>query len=92
MKPADVVERAMEHVGTFIIPGVNERHNAGPGDFCKLVFDDASERIWYVVTKRDPDGPSYSGKLANEPLDERIPEVITFGPEHIAGYIVGPGA
>ena len=85
----DVVERA-EKFSTFSIPPLEERATLAPGDYAKLVFDDA-ERMWVKVTRVNDDG-SYRGVLDNDPVIVELKPgaKVTFSPQHVCAILRGP--
>lgn len=84
----NVEERARAHPQTFEIPLEIDRRTLKPGDWAKLIFNDA-ERMWVMVDKQYENG-GYRGLLRSDPLcvsNLRRGDVVMFQPHHVAGII-----
>ena len=93
-----------EHPDAFQIPSRENREMLAPGDGAKLLFDIETrengrivdrgvDRMWVIVIARI--GGCYLGILDNDPgTAENVQlhqgDLITFGPEHVAGISTPP--
>jgi hypothetical protein len=92
-----VEERAQVHA-SFSIPPRSEREGLCTGDLAKLIFVDptlgipSGERMWVEIVEGMASG-YYRGRLLNVPIliqDLGEGDLIEFGPEHVASWMVGP--
>lgn len=81
-------QMAREHPKTWGQPTMEDRLKLQVGHFVKIGFEfhmDGGERIWFKITGIHGEGEArtYSGQLANDPVDRRIPKDLTFENRHI---------
>ena len=68
-----------QHPATFHIPTRRQVKALRVGDLVKVGWP--GERIWYALTSVG--GTGFTGWLACVPLDDRVPELLTFQRRHI---------
>lgn len=93
-KLVDVEKRARAHPRTFDILSEDERASLQPGDFAKLIFEEAGqgERMWVEVAEVTGRG-RYVGALANNPAilqSVGYGDTVKFTAKHVASVMPAP--